>query len=826
MFCIATINMQPSNHRQDRLSPRELFTQHKLDYKKDLRVAFGDYVFVPSEPSIKNSMESRAYGCIALYPTGNRTGSVKFYCLANDSVISRTQWTKAPMPKEVISYLNAMSHLSKYKVSKDPVMETGITKKGLLDENQSLVEDVKDQDFPLQLEGPLRGQMNIQIDSDLDDEINTDHLISDRSRNFVKPIQSSSVHVPEIDPNDEIDVSHLENPVEEDDNELPQLEPIPKIEVSQQDKMKKSEFPVIDVDTGLRSPSKRPTRSSTLRNWQDGPVRLRDSEVPEKSRPLGLHISIKKSLASYGKAAEIECKRELQQMIDKQVWHGVKLSSLNHRQRRRIIRSQMFIKEKFLPNGLFDKLKARIVAGGNEQDRLFYGDVSSPTVALSKVFCIFALAAKDDLKVRTVDIGGAYLNAKQPDSSEVYVKLDPIVAAMLIELDGSYKEFLNEDGTIIVRLDKALYGCIESGKLWYENLRAFLESENFVANPHDICVFNRGMGADQITVCIYVDDLIITCRNDVMIEKFTQNLRNRYKEIKVNQGNIHDYLGMRFDLSDPGKCKVTMDGFVQECLKYYRVEGNAASPALPTLFEIDESSKLLDKKEADEFHSRVAKLLYLAKRVRPDILCAVSFLSTRVRNPTEQDVAKLDRVLKYISGTKELGLVLEIGEKLTVRSFVDASFGVHSDYKGHTGGMIVLGKSALVYTKSTKQKLMGKSSTETELVATSELLPQVIHIRNFLLAQGYKVEPAVMYQDNQSTIALIKKGRSTAESTRHIAIRFYFIKDKIDCGDLRVEYLSTDDMVADIFTKPLQGERFRKLRMRLLNVKCEADLLS
>jgi hypothetical protein len=235
------------------------------------------------------------------------------------------------------------------------------------------------------------------------------------------------------------------------------------------------------------------------------------------------------------------------------------------------------------------------------------------------------------------------------------------------------------------------------------------------------------------------------------------------------------------------------------------------------LFDIDEISVSLKEDKANEFHSRVAKLLYLAKRCRPDILCAVAFLTTRVKNPTVQDNFKLERVLKYLAGTKEMGLVLEIGNILQVRSYVDASFGVHADYKGHTGGAIYLGKSALIFSKSAKQKLMGKSSTETELVATSELLPQVIHSRNFIMAQGHQVREALMYQDNKSTMALIKKGRSTAESTRHIAIRFYFIKDRVESNELRIEYMPTEDMVADILTKPLQGELFRRLRAKLLN---------
>jgi hypothetical protein len=820
MFCIATINMQPNQNRPDRASPRELFTQMKLDFKRDLRVSFGEYVFVPTEPNKKNSMDSRASGCIALYPTGSRSGAVKFFDIGKNSVISRTHWKSVPMPREVINHLNQLAHLSKYKISKDPMLQMGLDGKGILNENELLLEeDVQDEDHPVVLEGPLRDPIIIHDGDEIKAE---DFSLESKlpSSKFMEsqPILKSQREV-KFDLTEPLDISSLENPEEvEEEKPLP-LEniPVPVLRQAEQPRLSISSPPAsVNQEEGSRV-SIRPQRAAASKSWKDGPARFHEKYVIDKTRSVGLHVSIKKSLDIYGEVAVVECKREIKQMLDKKVWHGVKISSLNHSQRRKIIRSKMFMKEKFLPNGVFDKLKARLVSGGDQQDRSLYGDVSSPTVSLSSVFMVAAIAAHFKRFVATADIGGAYLNAHMPSTSEVYIRLDPIIAGMLIELDESYKEFLNLDGTIIVRLDKALYGCIESGKLWYEDLRAYLESNGFVANPHDICVFNKGIGSDQITVCIYVDDLMITCEDPMKIDLFLQQLKDHYRELKVTRGDYHDYLGMSFDFSGRGQCKVTMEGFVNECIKQYEVTGSAVTPALPSLFEIDESSEFLNEEAMIEFHSRVAKLLYLAKRCRPDILCTIAFLATRVKSPTEQDQAKLDRVLKYIAGSKELGLKLEIGNQLLVRSYVDASFGVHADYKGHTGGIIVLGNSALIFSKSAKQKLMGKSSTETELVATSEMLPQVIHSRNFLLAQGHSVDKAVMYQDNQSTMALIKKGRSTAESTRHIAIRFYFIKDKVESNELRIEYMPTEDMIADILTKPLQGELFRKLRAKLLN---------
>ena len=145
-----------------------------------------------------------------------------------------------------------------------------------------------------------------------------------------------------------------------------------------------------------------------------------------------------------------------------------------------------------------------------------------------------------------------------------------------------------------------------------------------------------------------------------------------------------------------------------------------------------------------------------------------------------------------------------------------ASFAVHGDMKSHTGGVISLGKGP-VYVRSSKQRLTSKSSTEAELIGVSDTLPQIVWTREFLEQQGYVSSPAKIFQDNQSTIVLANKGFSTSDKTRHIGIRYFFVKDRIDAGEVVVEYLPTEDMLADMMTKPLQGSLFRKLRSLLMN---------
>jgi hypothetical protein len=134
------------------------------------------------------------------------------------------------------------------------------------------------------------------------------------------------------------------------------------------------------------------------------------------------------------------------------------------------------------------------------------------------------------------------------------------------------------------------------------------------------------------------------------------------------------------------------------------------------------------------------------------------FLTTRVSGPTEEDQKKLDRLLRYLNGTQELGVCLQADTELvTIRAFIDASFAVHPEMRSHTGSIITLGGGAL-HVKSAKQKLTAKSSTEAELIALSDALGQVIWTRNFLRAQGFDMGPATVFQDNLSTIHMVKNG--------------------------------------------------------------------
>jgi hypothetical protein len=211
-------------------------------------------------------------------------------------------------------------------------------------------------------------------------------------------------------------------------------------------------------------------------------------------------------------------------------------------------------------------------------------------------------------------------------------------------------------------------------------------------------------------------------------------------------------------------------------------------------------------------------MLYLAKRVRPECLTAVSFLTTRVQKCDIDDLAKLRRVLGYLKATQERGIVLRVGSKMEVHAYIDAAYGVHTDSgKSHTGCAIVLGLAGPVHCQSTKQKIVTKSSTEAELIGLSDMASQALHLRNFVMAQGYDMGPVLIHQDNMSCMALIKRGSPASGRSRHIDIRYFWLREKVDEGEVRIEHLETGRMFANVLTKPVQGAQFVMERQGLTN---------
>ena len=160
-----------------------------------------------------------------------------------------------------------------------------------------------------------------------------------------------------------------------------------------------------------------------------------------------------------------------------------------------------------------------------------------------------------------------------------------------------------------------------------------------------------------------------------------------------------------------------------------------------------------------------------------------------------------------------------------VLTWIDASFAVHDNLRSHMGGCISMG-TGLIHGKSAMEKLNAKSSTEAELIGMAEYLPYNLWLIMFLKEQGYEIANNVIFQDNKSAILMEKNERNSCTgNSRHINVRYFWVKDRIDKGEVRVEYLPTHLMLADYYTKPLMGSKFNLLREYIMGWRAVSDLL-
>jgi hypothetical protein len=471
------------------------------------------------------------------------------------------------------------------------------------------------------------------------------------------------------------------------------------------------------------------------------------------------------------------------------------------------------------------RIKGRGCADGRKQ-RIYTAkeDASSPTVAIEALMLSCVIDAKENRDVATVDIPGAFMQADMDET--VYMKLEGKIAELLVRINpGLYRKFVQiENGKMVmyVRLQKALYGTLKAALLFWRLLSTKLIEWGFEPNPFDASVMNKTINGRQCTILWHVDDLKISHEDAEIVTEVIDLLEKEFgKEAPLTKtrGKVHEYLGMTIDYTEQGKVKFSMIDYVQNMLNSLPedMNGESVTPASNHLFEVNPNASKLDESKCDMFHHNTAKLLFLCKRARPDTQTTVAFLCTRVQYPDVDDYQKLRRVMRYLRSTRLMPLVLEADGTNIIKWWADASYAVHPDMRSHTGGALSMG-GGVIYGSSSKQKLTTKSSTEAELVGASDVMPQVVWTRYFLEAQGYEVNDNIVYQDNKSAILLETHGRaSSSKRTRHINIRYFFVKDRIDNKELSVEYCPTEHMLADYFTKPLQGSQFKTFRDRIMN---------
>ena len=777
-------NMQTASSSQSPLTPREKFLGRQSDFKRDVGMPFGSYCQC-TQVNTDNTHGPRTEACIFLYPKESTTGSYYVLRLKNHRAVVRSNAILMPMPDAIIDRMDTQAT--------EDTLDLNETDDGIGQERAE----------PAQRE-----------------DVSELH----RTTRFM-PTNAHTRQQTEHQPSTKID------------------DPI--------DRAAETSTSTAGLQSTEQEERRTPTKEKQVTQEPNGPRESPHSDAPRRSArieaimeaqavpdywdindPLAsyhtvlLNLTCKQAEKKHGQVATDSITGELQQLLDKDFAEPLRPENTTPEMMRTAICSKMFVKQKLKADGSVDKVKSRLVARGDMQDRSRYmgEDLSATTADCLSVLTVLAIAAHERRHVLSADVGGAYLNASLgKNSPEVLMKIDKRLSTILAEESNEYKGAVREDGTILVRLKKCLYGCIESAAKWQDHLTDTLIKNGLQCNPHDTSIMNKTCDdGSQLTVAVYVDDLLITSKNKEAATALLKSITKRYKDVKSHEGSKLEYLGMSIDMTEEGSAIITMSGMEDRIVEDSALDNSGkatTSPASNNLFEIDEQSIPLEEKERKKFHAMVARLLYLSKRVRPECLLAVAFLTTRVLKATQEDAGKLQRVLKYLRDTRGRGIRLTPGTTGIVASgHFDAAYGVHPDGKSHTGACLMLGDAGPVLAESCRQQIVTKSSTEAELVALSDSTNQLLHLRQFLLAQGHPQGPATIYQDNMSCMALQDKGRSTSKRTRHINIRYFWTKEQCTNGEITIVHRTTELMgAANVMTKPTQGSQFENERYQLTN---------
>ena len=229
--------------------------------------------------------------------------------------------------------------------------------------------------------------------------------------------------------------------------------------------------------------------------------------------------------------------------------------------------------------------------------------------------------------------------------------------------------------------------------------------------------------------------------------------------MNVTCGRTHPYLGMNITFTEDKKVVIEMKDYIKESIQEFPedITGKVTSPAALHLFKTDDSNEKLIEEIRELFHRLVAKMLFVSNHGRPDIQVAIAFLTTRTSNADIDDWKKLKRMLQYLHGTIDKVLTLSVSSTTIVKWWVDAAYAVHENMRSHSGGAMSMGQG-VIKSKSSKQKLNTKSSTEAELVGAGDFNPYILWSRYFLIDQGWNIERNILFQDNQSAMLLERNG--------------------------------------------------------------------
>jgi hypothetical protein len=458
-------------------------------------------------------------------------------------------------------------------------------------------------------------------------------------------------------------------------------------------------------------------------------------------------------------------------------------------------------------DGQFNRFKSRLVVKGYRQRKgVDFDETFSPVASYSSVRMLLAIAASKGLDVLQYDVKTAFLHG-DIDVDDIYV-----------EQPEGYIVEGKEDW--VYRLKKSLYGLKQAPRIFNKAIHKVFVNCGFQQSKRDPCVYIKILNDETTILIIFVDDIIIA-----------SNVKHQYFEmfrqakIDIQEvGELNHFLGIRI-LRDRSKRIITMDQtvYIDRILEKF---GLSNSKPVSTPMSTEVLSAAMCPKTPDEFKSMknvpyrqaVGSIMYLAVSTRPDIAKAVSSVSKYLENPGQKHWNSVKRILKYLKGTRALKLHLGGTSEIELKVWSDADWAGDLDKRRSTTGYVVFLGGGPISWKSRLQPTVAASTTEAEYMAAFEACSEVMYLRPLLSELGMKQGKATkIYEDNRGCIA-VSNDPATTGRTKHIDIKYHFIRDQVANGTVKLVECFTDDMIADVFTKGLNQTKHSKF-VKMLNLR-------
>ena len=442
--------------------------------------------------------------------------------------------------------------------------------------------------------------------------------------------------------------------------------------------------------------------------------------------------------------------------------------------------------------------KARYVAKGySQREGLDYHETFAPTANLTSLRVLMQLAAQHDIILHQMDVKTAYLNA--PIDCEIYME----------QPEGFEVKAENEQN-LVCRLKKSLYGLKQSGRNWNQMLHKFLKQNGFVESTVESCLYTKQNEKDIVVILVWVDDFIVGANNNKLLCETKQLFSDRFK--MKDMGRLSYFLGIDFEQGH-GYVKMNQKRYIEKLLEKYGM-----SDCKPRSTPCEQKLEWGESEPTDPrtYREIVGSLIYLMVCTRPDISWVITRLSQFLSKPLQCHMVSVKHVLRYLKGTAHYELCYRKNERgLSLIGYSDSDWASSTEDRRSTSGYCfsLTEEGPPISWKSRKQPIVALSTCEAEYIALTAAVQELMYLCQLLKAIeiGQPNCLPVIFEDNQGTIALANNPVNRQRS-KHIDVRYHFVRSQLDEGKFLLEYCPTGKMIADLMTKP--AAKFQLVRFR------------